>query len=192
MRTQPTFDADQHSYTLDGVGLPNVTQILKAVLPVSYFGATEWHMERGHAVHACAAMECQGVAYTYDPQIDGQVKAVRAWLTMRSPNVVSVERMVWRTHYIPYAGTLDLLCEINGRLWLVDWKGSASPWDQWQLGGYAEALAEDGIEVKQGMVVELTGGGQPRESKPVELRKARNEWKSILNVYAMMKREKMG
>ena len=188
-RTPPDFDEVTHTYALRGVRLPSVTEIIKAVLPVQYHGATEWHMDRGTVVHQCAAMICRGIRFTHDPQIDGQVQAVKTWLAMRKPEIVSVERLVWRDGPIPYAGTLDGLVMLQGRLWLIDWKGSQSPWDQWQLGGYADALAHEGIEVKHGMTVLISEDGKPKESKPVDLRRARNEWKSLLNVYQMMKRE---
>jgi hypothetical protein len=183
------FDAVTHTYTCCGAVYPSVTQILKAVMPVIYHGATEWHMARGTIVHECAAMIARGIRFVNDPQIDGEVAACRAWFAMRKPVVHSVERRVWRCAPIQYAGTLDLLCEIRGALWIVDWKGSASPRDQWQLGGYADALADEGIEVRHGMVVVLDDGGKPKEGKAVDLRRARNEWRSILNVYAMRKRE---
>lgn len=188
-RIAPDFDAATHAYTLRGVQLPSVTEVIAAVLPTSYYGATEWHMDRGTAVHQCAAMICQGVRFTHDPQIDGQVQCVREWLAMRKPEIVSVERLVWRDGPIPYAGTLDLLAMSQGALWLFDWKGSQSPWDQWQLGGYADALADEGITPKYGMTIKVDESGKPKEGKPVVLRSARNEWKSILNVYQMMKRE---
>jgi hypothetical protein len=146
-------------------------------------------MDRGTVVHQCAAMLCQGIRFTHDPQIDGQVTAARAWLAMRKPEIVCVERLVWRDDPIPYAGTLDLICMLQGRLWLCDWKGSASAWDQWQIGGYAYALEAEGHRPEKGMTITLDESGKPKESKAIDIRKAVNEWKSILNVYAMMKRE---
>jgi hypothetical protein len=186
------FDSAEHVYKLDGVRrVPSVTQVLGAVVPVTHYGATEWHMERGTVVHQCAAMIARGVRFAHDPQIDGQVAACRAWFDMRRPTVMCAERVVCRAAPIGYAGTLDLLCQIGGELWLCDWKGSASPADQWQLGGYADALADEGTEVKHGLVIELQANGHPKEGKPIDLRRARNEWRSILNVYAMKAREGM-
>ena len=189
MENELQFDEATHTYRYAGAILPSVTQILKAVLPVSYFGATDWHMERGHAVHACAALECQGIQYEHDPQIDGQVQAIRSWLAARKPRIIAVERRVMHTGAFPYAGTLDLLCGLTKGVALIDWKGSASPWDQWQLGGYADALACEGIEVKHGLVIQLNENGTYKEGGWINLRRARNEWRSILNVYAMMMRE---
>lgn len=189
MRDRPIFDADEHTYTLGGAVLPSVTGIIRRVMQTSYGSADEWHLARGRAVHACAEMIGRGVSFESDPQIRGRVAACRAWYAMRKPEVVDVERMVWRVSPIPYAGTLDLLCRIRGELWIIDWKSTASAWDKWQLGGYADALAEDGIEVKKGLVVTLNDDGTPKEGAPVDLRRARNEWRSILNVYQMTKRE---
>lgn len=189
---KPEFDAASHTYTSSGHNLPSVTTILSDVVPVTFHGATEWHMNRGTAIHACAAMLCEGVQFRHDPQIDGQVQAAKAWLAMRRPKVLAVERMVWKAGPGGYAGTLDLLCEMRGRLWIIDWKSSASPRDQWQIGGYAEALAEvTGLKARHGLIVELNENGQPREGEPIEIRRARNEWRSILNVYNMKQREGM-
>ena len=185
------LDEGSHEYRKDGTVFPSVTQIIKSVIHVQYQGATDWHMERGRAVHACAAMICQGVSFVHDQQIEGQVKACREWMAARKPVAEAVEHRVWRDTPIPYAGTLDLLCRMNGLLHLVDWKGSASPWDQWQLGGYADALSFEGIEVRRGLIVELNEDGTYREGKPIDLKRARNEWRSVLNVWSMMKREKL-
>lgn len=183
------FDAELHRYTLAGVEVPSVTKILRAVLPVRYHGATDWHMDRGTAVHACAALECRGVEYTHDPQIAGYVAAIRGWMETRRPSILLVEHRVHRTAPIPYAGTLDLLCIISRVPFLCDWKSTSSPWDQWQLGAYFDALDDNGIQARMGMTIELHEDGTWKESKPINLHRARMEWRSILNVYAMMKRE---
>ena len=183
-RIPPTFCADPHGYWRGSVQYPSVTTIIKTVIPVSYAGATEWHMQRGTVVHECCALACRGVRFECDPVVTGQVAACREWLSMRNPAVASVERMVWRDEPIAYAGTLDLLCMIGGELWIVDWKSTASPWCQWQLGGYADALDADGITARYGRIVTLGEDGKCKEGEKIDLKRARNEWRSILGVYA--------
>jgi hypothetical protein len=187
-----TFDPAAHAYTIDGQPVPNVTSILRAVLRPAYIGATDWHMERGRIVHQCAAMIADGIPFVHDPAIDGQVRACRGWFEMRKPEVIATEHRVGRSEPIPYAGTLDLLCRIAGKVWIIDWKASPSPCDQWQLAAYAWALeASSSVKADFGLVVQLTESGTPREGKPVNLRTVTNEWRSVLNVYTMMQREGM-
>ena len=181
------FDAATHTYTLGSVRLWSVTQILDVVTPCEYYGVTDWHMRRGTVVHQCAEMIMRGIPFEHSPLVADQVAAVRAWRDMRNPDVIDTERMVGVTAPIPYAGTCDLLCKIDKRITVVDWKGSHSKRDQWQIGGYAHALQADGVPVTRGMVVDLSGK-TPREF-PVDIRRAVNEWRSILNVFAMRMRE---
>jgi hypothetical protein len=180
-----TLDAG-HVYRLDGVVLPSVTQILQSVLNIQYWGATEWHLERGHIVHQCAAMIARGEDFEHDPQIDGQVQACRAWFADRRPMVIGVERMVIGDGY---AGTYDLLCSFGGKVWLLDWKATDAPQYRWQLGAYADADGMAGCNLQQGMTVELGENGKYKEGKKVDLRRARIEWRNILNVYKMKVRE---
>jgi predicted transglutaminase-like protease len=180
-----TFDAQPHEYRTAGKVVPSVTQILKSVMGHSYF-ATDWHMERGRIVHQCAAMLCNGVKFTHDPQIDGYVQSVKTWLEIRKPEIMHVEH---RMYSDSYAGTCDLICKIQGKLFVVDWKASPSPVDQWQLAAYS-ALAVD-IPINNGLVVALSNDGKPKEGKVIDLKRARNEWQSILNVYKMKEREKL-
>jgi hypothetical protein len=180
-----SFDDQAHEYRTGGKVVPSVTQILKAVIGHNYF-ATDWHMERGHIVHQCAAMLCNGVRFTHDPQIDGYVESVKTWLEIRKPKIIHVE---YRMYSDSYAGTCDLICEIQSKLFVVDWKACPSPVDQWQLGAYSDLAV--GLGINHGLVVALSNDGKPKEGKVIDLKRARNEWRSILNVYKMKEREKL-
>ena len=192
------FKADSHTYTLDGANVPSVTGIIKEVIGTDYHGATDWHMQRGSIIHECAAIMAEGKRFAdVDPRIAGHVEQLANWYDKRGAEIVTVECPVAVRGPIPYAGTLDLLARIDGKMILADWKCTHSPWDQWQLGAYAMAFESvrsddfDGIESpKLGMILELTGkGGLPKEHGGIKLRQAINEWRSILNVYAMKQRE---
>jgi len=179
-----SFNPHTHTYTIARKPVPSVTQIIKAVIGQKYY-ATDWHMERGTIVHQCAAMLCKGIRFGHDPQIDGYVQAVKTWLEIRKPEIMYVERRMFSERF-GYAGTCDLICKIDGKSFVVDWKGCPSPVDQWQLAAYSE-LACEGIN--WGFVVALSNDGKPKEGKPVDLKRARNEWRSVLNVYKMKDRE---
>lgn len=127
-----SFDADTHTYRLDGQVLPSVTTILA---PLSdYSGIPEAVLRRkaqlGTAVHAACQMHAEN-------DLDEE------WLTQNLPEVVPyleawkmflVESQA-RVHamevrgYHPvhrYAGTLDLLADIRGERWLIDIKTTVS------------------------------------------------------------------
>lgn len=80
-----------------------------------------------------------------------------AWYKQYKPKMVWLERTLHsKTHR--YAGRSDGLVEIDGELWVIDWKTSEKPQDKhlMQLSAYIKALEEmDGITVKGGMVVAL-------------------------------------
>ena len=80
-----TYDDATHTYAIDGRPVPSVTDVLRDLLPC--WQASEWHLQRGRAVHACCAMIARGVDFTHDPQISGQVSAARLWFASRGPRL---------------------------------------------------------------------------------------------------------
>jgi hypothetical protein len=88
-------------------------------------------------------------------------------------------------------GLVILLATMQGRLWIVDWKATDAPQYRWQLAAYADALADDGLVVKDGLTVELGADGKWKEGERVDIRAAIAEWRNILNVYGLKKREGM-
>ena len=55
-----------------------------------------------------------------------------AWFEETKPEVIGFEFTVWNEKY-RYAGTVDLLCKIGRRHWLIDFKTSASIWPSMRL-----------------------------------------------------------
>ena len=54
------------------------------------------------------------------------------WFQETKPEVIATEYTVWNERY-HYAGTVDLKCRINGKLWLIDFKTSAEIWPPYEL-----------------------------------------------------------
>ena len=175
-----TFDPELHEYWIGRLQVPSVTQVLRAVLSGSVWTATQWHMDRGTAVHACAAMIANGKAFEYDPAIAGQVTACRQFFADMHPEVLSVEQQVYHEVY-GYAGTYDLLAVIHGKTVLVDWKSSMSPVAEIQLGGYALAMPKP--QPTWGMVVELGEDEKYRTGGMVKLARRGQEFLSCLSVF---------
>ncbi len=54
------------------------------------------------------------------------------WFQEVKPEVIDSEYTVWNEHY-RYAGTVDLKCKIDGKIWLIDFKTSADIWPTFEL-----------------------------------------------------------
>lgn len=169
------FDEVTHTYRKDGIIVPHVTQVLRDLIPG--WSASEWYLERGVAVHACAAMVAKHVEFDYDTQIDGQVKAIRRFFDEVKPEVLDVEKLIVSEAYA-YAGRLDLICRIGIRTVVLDWKASVNPSVPYQLSAYALP-----ININYGVSVELHDDGTYKMSEIYDLRKYKNGWLALLSAY---------
>ena len=182
------FEEATHQYKYNGKVIPSVTQVIRAVLGHGW-SAAEWYMQRGRAVHACAAFIAQGVDFKSDPQISGQVAAIKKFYAEVKPEVISCEQkmvsMLFR-----FAGTADLICRIGGKRLLIDFKASLDfERTALQLGGYAILAAESRIpEIKYGRAVVIKADGTYQMSKAINLRQARREFLALRAVYGIMER----
>lgn len=185
------FDPDTYTYTIDGRAVPSVTTVLNDLLPC--FQAGEWYLNRGIAVHACCAMIARGKAFEHDPEIDGQVRACRRFFAEVKPVVIDVERRLYSTRY-GFAGTFDMVCKIDGRVVLLDWKASFNKSLPYQLAGYA--LLNEGCignqAIKYGCGVQLCDDGTYHMSheKPhgfYDLRSYKNGFLALLSAYNIRK-----
>jgi hypothetical protein len=184
-----TFDEPTHAYEIDGEPVPSVTQVLNAVMPG--WQAGEWYLQRGQAVHACAAMIARRQKFDHDSAITGQVTACYRFFRELNPTVIAVERRVASARY-GYAGTLDLLCELQGRLCVLDYKASISEATPYQVAAYSLAYGEtcDVTPPRWGCAVELLESGYYRMSKGTtgqgpfwDLRQYTGAWLAMLAEY---------
>ena len=171
-----TFDESTHTYRIDGRKVPSVTQVLGDLIPG--WKASEWYLNRGQAVHACAAMIARGIEFEHDPQIDGQVRACRKFFAEVKPVVHNVETAMYSEKY-QYAGTYDLFGELDGRLIVFDWKASISPALPYQLAAYA--LESNVVNYGCGVVLKETGEYSMTEI--YDLRRYKQGWLSLLGAY---------
>lgn len=149
MTTGLVFDEARHAYTLDGVPVPGVTTALKVVSSADYAMVDPEVLERaaalGTAVHKLIELDCRGVLAVdqLDPQLVPYFHHWRGFLATSGFKPLASELRVASRRY-GYAGTLDLLGELNGGLALVDAKRvvrvmrSTGP----QTAGYEVALRE--------------------------------------------------
>lgn len=177
------FDADAHRYYLGPREVPGVTRVLGDLLPG--YKATDWHLQRGRAVHACCAMVARGIDFSNDPRIDGQVAACRRFFREVRPLVYEVEKQVCSTLY-RYAGTLDLYCEVAGRKCILDYKATLTKTVPIQCAAYA--LTFDSTGPQWGVGVELHEDGTYKMSETYKLKLYGQEWLALLTTYNVRQR----
>jgi hypothetical protein len=180
-----SFNKDTHTYTLDGHIIPNVTSVLSDLLPC--WQANEWYLQRGKAVHACAAMIALGIEFNYDPQIEGQVKAIRKFWQEIRPQPVAIETKCASAKY-GYACTPDLIAQVAGAKkenMVFEYKASFSVSLPYQMVAQSIAWSETNKtkEPRWGMGVEVHPDGNYKLSKKYDLRKYKAGWFALLGVY---------
>ena len=176
MTNDCTFEESNHEYRIAGRVVPSVTRVLNDLLPC--YQASDWHLERGRAVHACAAMIAKEIAFDHDEQIDGQVQALRKFFREVNPIVVSVEKQVFSKRYL-FAGTLDLLSNT-----VIDFKASISPSVPFQLAAYAIAEEEmTGNKIAYGFAVQINDNGTYSMSKSYDLKRYKQGFLAMLTTF---------
>jgi hypothetical protein len=120
------FHHAAHEYFLDGPPVPSNTEVLKAQGLVRFDGVPTFILERarlrGSAVHQLAhyANENDLDEASIDPAYAGYLAGWRRCCAERRivPRLCEY-RVASRRHRV--AGTLDLLCDIDGEGWLLDY-----------------------------------------------------------------------
>lgn len=106
--------------------------------------------ERGTIIHKAIEMLLLGKLLSFDTVVtDRQLNADEweavmsfvAWFEAIKPVVLSTEKTVFHPQDL-YAGTIDLICEIKNKLWIIDFKTSQDVWPSHkiQLSAYNRAL----------------------------------------------------
>jgi hypothetical protein len=138
------FDEPSHRYWLDGVELPSVTQVLAIAGLTDWSHCGEWARERGSVVHKAIHLELTGgldwstLPESLHPYVSAELQAIQ---DLGAEVVASEVRIVSKLY--GYAGTLDRVVRINGRLVLWDTKtGPIVPAYGLQTAAYVEAIHE--------------------------------------------------
>lgn len=145
-------------------------------------------MATSSEVHAAIHAECMGLPGSVEitsQDSQNSLDAFRAWRRDRGPGlrVLAAEAFVW-SQALDVAGTLDLLCEFEGKTELLDQKalkgGDASvlTYYKLQLGGYSkllEAIGRPPVDI--GKVLILPKDGTPWEEVTIwDTPEARTHW----------------
>ena len=185
-----TFNAFNHAYHLDGKSVPSVTTIIRAV--IAGWSASEWHMQRGTAVHRACELLDQGLLdrATVFPEIESRVKA---WEKFRAdyPGIVETMETPLGSERYRFAGTPDRVFLEKNHHVIVDLKSSIEPQVKLQLGGYSLLWAEnrgDGRKIAKAGAVELRENGTYSVLwlSAHQLRRAEQQFLALLTVYNFM------
>lgn len=176
------FDEEKHEYSVGGIKIPSVSEILAPLSAERYGELNPWMLkaaaERGTAVHEA----CQLIDYGADPEenaeIDGYLIAYQTFLTEHEVDWRMVETIVAykRTEdEIPlYAGTIDRFGMLDGEPSVVDIKTYASLSTDAQLAAscqttlYSDALESEGYFVMNRYILHLRKDGTHRLVNMVE------------------------
>ena len=160
------FEERKHIYLLDGVQIPSVTQLMKPLSDKVYgpvdIQTLENAARKGTIVHNAIDNYLEFEIEDIPEEHRGYFDAFLEWFENENPEVIATERKVYHKA-LRYAGTCDLLCMINGKLTLVDYKTSAAIQQMLypiQLEGYAKAWETHGIKVEDKIILHLKKDGK--------------------------------
>lgn len=148
------FDSEKHRYTLDGVALPSVTQVLKPLyrfdgVPMEVLNAKA---ALGTSVHrACELLDNDDLDEESDEgraalaPIAGYLAGYKRFKSDKRLMVVANEQRLYHPVH-RYAGTIDRCYAMGGDLWDVDLKStvSMSPIVGLQTAAYTEMFRANG------------------------------------------------
>lgn len=145
-----TFDEATHRYTLCGMAVPSVTQILSPLVDLAGIRADVLEAKRdlGSRVHlACQLNDEDDLdEASVEADVAPYLAAWRRFLLESGAKVLANEQQVGEP-LLMYAGTLDNVLELNGAKWVVDKKTSfATPMSAGpQTAAYQRALGDTSI-----------------------------------------------
>ena len=139
------FNEERHEYSVDGVVVPSVTQILKPLTVDTVEKAKPWlrdiAADRGTRIHQATMLMDYGEEVEADHDIVGYLKAYQRFLDDYNPKWEGIETLVYHDG-LRYAGTIDRYGLIDGEKVVLDIKtGSYNKHIMSaQLGAYVSAL----------------------------------------------------
>ena len=170
---QLTFDDATHTYRIDGVVVPSVTQILSEAGLIDDRWYTEESQLRGRTVHIITALDDR--AELDESQVTDEYKGyLAAWRRFKTDTqcaILSIEHRICHVSY-RYAGTVDRTFRWDGIVSIADIKtGGRDAWHPVQLAGYTACAPESVI---QSYVIYLREAGDYQIGGPYGLMHSRD------------------
>ena len=160
------FREEGHIYRLNGVIIPSVTTIIEPVSNATYGRIDSFVLakaaSKGTAVHKAIEEYNEFGFVDAEDEYSGYTDAYIKWHESVNPKVLASEIKVYHK-LMRYAGTVDMIAEINGEVWLIDHKTSYKAIDKnyrLQLEAYCQALSTHGVIINRKAVLHLHNDGK--------------------------------
>jgi len=156
MRTE--FDAKTHTYRMDGIEVPSVTQALTEAGIIDQQWYTSDGCIRGTYVATMTALYDNEMLdeSSLDPVLIPYLTAWKTFLEQSKSDVIMVEEAVFHP-VARYAGTYDRWIVLNGRDTIVDIKtGAKEPWHPLQTAAYAHCFPNTPMQ-RAGVYLDKSG-----------------------------------
>ena len=154
-----TFDEASHQYFWNGIQVPGVTSVLRDFIQV-YIDGTAYHVGRnsgavidssvmeaaavnGRDIHSGCQMIAQGGVDwdALDGMYVGPLREFEKWIADFKPEIMFTEAPFYSIRF-GYAGTIDIIAMIGGKLCFIDIKTGASSSVGPQLSAYQHGWCE--------------------------------------------------
>lgn len=160
-----TFDENKHQYSVNGLVLPSVTQIMKPLTQELYANIDHKTLNaaasRGKSVHYATELYDTFGVEEIEEENKGYLAAYKKFKQDYSVKILEVEKQLFHP-FLYYAGTLDRIVEINGKRVLLDIKTTEKVHKnlvEIQVSAYQEMALKNGIEVDSLAVLKLNADG---------------------------------
>lgn len=160
-----TFDENKHQYSVNGLVLPSVTQIMKPLTQELYANIDHKTLNaaasRGKSVHYATELYDTFGVEEIEEENKGYLAAYKKFKQDYSVKILEVEKQLFHP-LLYYAGTLDRIVEINGKRVLLDIKTTEKVHKnlvEIQVSAYQEMALKNGIEVDSLAVLKLNADG---------------------------------
>ena len=164
--TRKYYDEENHKYYVNGVEKPSITEIAKPIsserLNALQMALVENARKRGSRCHELAEeylllgeLDIDEIEAEYFPYIQQFV----LWVKTYRPKVLFTEKRLFGEEF---CGTLDLICEIDGKIINVDYKFTSAIDKKSlsvQLEGYDRLSKENGIEIDESWFLHIKKDG---------------------------------
>jgi predicted RecB family nuclease len=141
--------------------------------------------ERGTEVHLAAESYANFGIEDISHERRGYFDGFRKWFDEAKPVVISTEFKTYHK-YLIYAGTVDLLAYLNGKLYVIDYKTTSTiekMLTRVQLEAYKQALISHGIPVEGKAILHLRPDGRAKlQEYELDDSKAWEVFGSLVNV----------
>ena len=193
------YDDKAHSYKVEGIKVPSVTRVVDGCFPKDL---THWALSIGQEEYDKVISEALEVGNDTHQWIEHYIKYGHActepedyisksvnafldWTTEYNPEWVDAERKIYCDKY-KYAGTVDAVAKINGRVCVIDFKTSKKVYKPYhlQVTAYAQAIKRmDGLRRwPLGMILRLDKETGEFEQKVFEPKHNFNTFKKCLEL----------